>query len=248
MGFPFWLRSAISLYIIIFGFWSVFRKIILRVLSAIPFIIRFIFPYIYQIVEIPVYMLHKKFGDNYYKIDNLMSKIGQKTYLFINKWYITWHNPEKYSLKRALIVYCVCTMFVILPHFFKIDNRMLKLGEEIYIKCENRIALCFEEQQAADKLTMALWKNFEKEMIISKTIDSFLLVRGSPSENNKSTLDWLKDGDVVIWKGKIYFSEDKTGNIEPWIKVMTQSGVEGWIQLRYIQAEEYMNIEFYMVY
>ena len=68
-------------------------------------------------------------------------------------------------------------------------------------------------------------------------VSSFLRVRDIPSTQDCITLDTLKNGAGVTWSGELQFGFAE-GQQEPWIKVITESGVEGWCRLLYLRPED----------
>ena len=77
-------------------------------------------------------------------------------------------------------------------------------------------------------------------------ISTSLLVRDSPSVEEGAILDRLKNGDVVIWRGEMRFSKTDDSHVEPWVKIITESGVEGWSRLFYLHPEPYADVEFWV--
>jgi len=52
-----------------------------------------------------------------------------------------------------------------------------------------------------------------------------------------TTLDTAENEDIVIWNGELTFGLAE-GKQEPWAKVTTESGLEGWARLYYLYPEE----------
>lgn len=70
------------------------------------------------------------------------------------------------------------------------------------------------------------------------------MVRDVPSLENCAVLERLGNGDLVVWRGEMQFSEAEDDHVEPWVKIVTEEGTEGWSRLFYLHPEEYMDVEF----
>lgn len=53
----------------------------------------------------------------------------------------------------------------------------------------------------------------------------------------------LYNDDVVIWTGQMVFAEVNDRSIEPWVKIRTSEGIEGWSRLYYLHPAQYENLD-----
>lgn len=83
-------------------------------------------------------------------------------------------------------------------------------------------------------------------ILVVSGVSSSLLVRDIPSMNNCVVLERLGNGDKVLWTGEIQFSEAEDNHVEPWVKIVTEDGEEGWSRPFYLHPEEYVGVEFYV--
>ncbi len=260
MLLPFWGRVVILLFLVVFIFWSIFGKVVLWFLSVIPFLLRYIFRYIYLLMEIPIAALHKRFGAGFQDIDNLLLQTGEKIDFVFENWYKAWHWSKEYHFGKVILVYIVCVIVTILPTLIKTDNSLLKVGENIYSKCETALILQLEKQgwYAPDKQEVfnqiELTEDeiieielFETSLIVTG-ISTSLLVRDAPSVVEGNILGHLKNNDIVIWHGEMRFSKTDNEQIEPWVKICTVDGVEGWSRLNYLYPVQYENVEYHVTY
>lgn len=260
LSLPFWVRVAILLFILIFVVWQFCGRPILWGLSGIPFLLRKIFHMFYLLIEMPVAALHKKFGMTFGKIDDRMSQIGENIDKLIERWYKAWHMPQKASLKKSLLIYVICIVFIAGPSLIHIDNRLLKTGEILYVCSEAFCINWLEEHGWYNPTVQTAWDQEEQEedeeaenddskiVLIVAGIEDFLLVRDIPSIQDYTVLESLQNNDRVIWNGEMVFAEADEGHIEPWVKVVTVDGVQGWSRLYYLYPEQYANMEFYMAH
>ncbi|MEY8426586.1 SH3 domain-containing protein [Lachnospiraceae bacterium 46-15] len=64
---------------------------------------------------------------------------------------------------------------------------------------------------------------------------------------NSEKLCRLKNGDAVLWRGELVFAEADDEHVEPWVKIVTGDGIEGWSRLFYLHPEEYQGMEFEVI-
>lgn len=251
---PFWFRSVVLVFLVLFLLWGVFGKIIFWILSIVPFLGRKFFQYFYLILEIPIAFFHKKFGLKFYIIDNQLSQVFEKIDQGIHYWYKAWHFPKKKSFIRFLITYVLCMLYIFIPFIIKSNSNILNIGQKTYMYSEAFLIDCLEKQGWKDlnmqytmnqdeDLDVVQTDSFELSLIVSTESSSSLLVRDIPSIEDCVILDELYNDDKVIWKGQMVFSQ--AGEyIEPWAKIETANGVEGWSRLVYLYPEQYEELEF----
>lgn len=258
---PFWARVVLSLFFVIVLLWLILGKIILRILSFIPFVLKKVCWYFYLLLEMPIAILHKRFGSTFGKIDNMLLRAGEKVDTAMQNWYTAWHSPDKIHVGRLLLVYFSCVAFIVLPSFVNVDNKILRFGETTYVHNETRFANWLEEHGWYDSVIKVAWNqdesneddadeyenmedNFEEITLIVSGIDTSLLIRDIPSVEECTILERLQNDDIVTWKGQLAFAEADNEHIEPWVKVITASGAEGWCRLFYLHPDENESKEF----
>lgn len=218
-----------------------------------------VFRAIYWVIEIPVAALHKKLGISFYKIDNLLSQLGAKIDSVLLRWNKAWHFPKKMRLWKSLLVYVVCVAAITFPSLIKVETNIYRKGEYVYLQYESTLINLVEKCGWYNKAeTVSLNHDIQAAQEISEEsevspitlvvsgLKSSLLVRDAPSAKNSIELDRLYNGDTVVWSGMLIFSEMGNGSIEPWVKVITPNGIEGWTRLFYLYPKQYDNTEFYV--
>lgn len=256
---PVWGRAAILLFPFMVVFWRIFRRVILWIMSGIPFLMGKIFRYTYLLFEIPIAALHKEFGSGFHEIDNGLSQMGERLDKLIDQWYTKLHFPKEYQLGKNLLVYGICILFVAIPSFMETDNGILRMGEKAYRNSEIFLLNLMEkhgwynpgvievsvadiQQQVGDEAGQSAFGT----IFVVSGVSSSLLVRDIPSMENCVVLERLGNGDKVLWTGEIQFSEAEDNHVEPWVKIITENGAEGWSRLFYLHPEEYVGVEFYV--
>lgn len=253
---PFWLRATGFLFIV-FVLWRLLGRAILWILSILPFILEKIVILYYHIIEFPISILHKKFGGNFYKADKAAAKFCGRIDSAIHCWYHVWHTKYQFKLKRAITVYCLLLIIIIVPSFVSGKNEVLSIGETIYLSGENFVIRYLDKQEeylAVQKEMEESNRHQETENVMAQDVGigmivygvkSSLLVRDIPDMNEGVTLDRLKNKDRVEWTGELVFAETENNKIEPWVKVKTEGNIEGWSSMYYLYPEDHEELELY---
>lgn len=255
MTLPVWGRAAILLGLFFLILWRMVRKVILRILSVIPFLTGIVFRGIYLFPEWVVSVLHKRCGGYFFHIDNWLSHGAEQIDNRIGKWYKAWHYPGQYSFVRMLFIYLVCVILIGVPSFTKAENKLLLIGEKIYCSGENLCLTVLRRQGDAEKDRHAVKtlgqeiktkSSFETILVVSG-INSSLLVRDQPSLDSGVVLERLHNDDTVVWSGELCFSEADNHHVEPWVKIVTRVGNTGWSRLHYLHPQKYDDREYHVI-
>lgn len=264
MSLPTPVRAAVVMLIFLL-LWAILGKIILFILSIFPWILQWIFKKIYTLVELPFSALHRRLGGIFYGIENRLSKVGKGIDKNIIKWYSFWHNADTNYFGKVFLICFIIVIYISLPQFIKTEHIIINFGEKLYLAGESKIAALLVKQDSFDSskpvaadledqdsetdydssnADLPAENDFEERLIVAG-LKTSLLLRDIPSVQNSVALARLHNGDIVIWKGQLVFSE-VDGRVEPWVKISTSEGVEGWSRLLYLHPEVYENIEFNM--
>ena len=123
----------------------------------------------------------------------------------------------------------------------KLPNAMFQVelenGHQILAHISGKLRMNFIRILPGDKVTIEMSP-------YDLTKGSSLLVRDAPSMTDGSILGRLQNEDTVLWHGEMCFLETDNGQIEPWVKIITVDGIEGWSRLNYLHPIEYENLEF----
>lgn len=260
---PFWLRVVFILFLLIVLFWLVLGKLVLKMLSFIPFLLRKICWLFYLILEMPTAMLHKKYGSIFGKIDNALSHAGEKVDIAVYSWYKSWHFHNKIHVGKLIFVYGLCVAYVVLPSYLNTNNNLLCFGEKTYLHYEEQFFNWVEQHGWYDPTAKPVWEqdkqttddiigtkdavneaDLEETILIVSGVSNSLLMRDIPSVENCVILERLHNDDTVIWNGQMTFAKADNDHIEPWVKVTTSNGTEGWCRLFYLFPEGYEGKEF----
>lgn len=241
---PLWVRSAVA-FSFIFIFWMISGRMVLWVLSLFPFLAGKIFRHLYLLLEIPLDLLHKGSGSVFGEINNWMSRMGGRIDNAMLRWYHAWHSLERPHIGKTMLFCTACVLMV----------NLWNTGKEKFLSTESFLADLIVNQnwydpdavfEAGEDVEESFAETdtdvFEIELVAAG-LDSSLLIRSHPSIDAGEVLGRLYNDDVVIWSGKMTFAEVNDGSIEPWVKIRTLEGIEGWSRLYYLQPTKYENLE-----
>lgn len=247
-GIPYPIRVMLLLFICIVLGWRILRGILIRILSLIPFISEKIFKILFILLEYPVSLLHGRFGKKFGKIDDSYSLVGDKIDKKILNWYKAWRNPKEFKWVGVLICYFVCIAYILTPLIFKTDSSLLNMGEKAYLTFEDHLRQ-WEYERYGEEETAILNDDVDEEkeseiatgdtkVLIAYRLTTSLLVRDIPDVDHGEILTRIYNGNQVHWNGEMVFSQ--VGEIvEPWVKISTSDGIEGWCRLAYLYPEGY---------
>lgn len=259
ISMPLWGRIMVVLAIV-FCVWWIFGKKVFWILSIVPFALKHLFFLIYCIIECPIEFLHRRFGKCFSKLDEVWALIGEKIITKIECWYKIWHTTGVCDFGKILLGYIIVVAYFVIPVFFDLNAEPVAAGKNFYQEMETNFLKCFSEkgwyelkektsepERIVDEQEQ---QNSTEEDIIELVVcglNSTLLVRQIPSTEAGDILDNLYNGDVVIWFGEMVFAEVDEEKIEPWVKIQTEAGIEGWSRLAYLRPVEYKDMEYYVI-
>lgn len=145
------LRLHICWRAVLFGgicflLWLIFSKPLLKIVSIIPYILKKILYGLYLILECPISMLHSKFGSFFGTIDNGLSLISEKGYVFLNKLYDNMKTPKTLFLKQIFIVYLILCAYLLIPMWLHLNEKPFTFWQNSYITNEEKIIQWMENK------------------------------------------------------------------------------------------------------
>ncbi len=249
LSWPLWGRAALVLVTI----WLVLllvRVPLLKMLSLVPFLLKWIFCVVYLLLEWPVSFLHKLLGGMFYRVDNGLSAVGKRVDGWLERWYGTWNRSKSWNPYAALMTVAAlaCYLYIILPPVLHMEEGGWQTrGGLAYLRAEDAFAGWIADQDwyvssVPDAPSDMVPTDEPAQMSLTVyRVSSVLAIRDIPSTVGCTTLDRLSNGSVVNWHGELAFGFAE-GQQEAWVKVTTDSGIEGWGRLNYLHPEEDMEI------
>lgn len=240
----------------VFLLWLLVGRIILWIMSGIPFLLIKLHRLIYCIVQIPISFLHKKFGSALYKADNGVAVIGVHIEDLLQKWYIRWHAKGKTNKKIEILCFIVIYIIIVVPPKVFSNDSVLCIPGNVYCEEESKLANEIEAGQRKKVITdisEEVMQNEDETFEVTEPdlielrvvgIRTALLIRDVPSVERGIALERLKNNDVVKWSGQLIFAETEDNHKEAWVKIISQNGIEGWSRLDYLCPTHYETEEY----
>ena len=239
------VRAAVLMAMFITVFWWFLGKMIIRVASLFPYLLRGAFRGVYLLIEAPVCWVHGRVGSFFYRIDNGLVSVGNRVDIFLQRWYSNWRNPENRHIFLPILIYCVLLIWICIPYREENADIGLFSGQGTYLKVENKLTDWLESydlygEQMEEAVSYEEPERVEKENITESiamkvvTQKDPLSIRDVPSIENCEILENVEKENVVLWKGEMAFGSGSDGRIEPWIRVETSAGTIGWARLIYL--------------
>lgn len=259
LSWPLWGRAALTLGLVLLCSLLICAPL-LKILSLIPFLLKQMARAVYLLLEWLVAILHKLWGGVFYHVDNGLASLGERVDSRLDRWYSAWNKPKSRKPYLILIVgvFTICYLSVIVPPMLHIEEgRWQAKGWSAYLQAEDAFVRWLADHDwyiskpfddpAVSASTEEDPKPSQEVIQIPLTVyrvSGVLAVRDIPSTVECTTLDTLNNGDVATWKGELAFGF-ADGRQEAWVKVTTDSGIEGWSRLNYLCSED--NIELTLV-
>lgn len=240
----------------VFLLWLLVGRIILWIMSGIPFLLIKLHRLIYCIVQIPISFLHKKFGSALYKADNGVAVIGVHIEDLLQKWYIRWHAKGKTNKKIEILCFIVIYIIIVVPPKVFPNDSVLCIPGNVYCEEESKLVNKIEAGQRKKVITdisEEVMQNEDETFEVTEPdlielqvvgIRTALLIRDVPSVERGIALERLKNNDVVKWSGQLIFAETEDNHKEAWVKIISQNGIEGWSRLDYLCPTHYETEEY----
>lgn len=251
LSWPLWGRAALVLAAI----WLVLLLVripLLKLLSLIPFLLKQMFRLLYLLLEWLVSFPHKLLGGMFYRVDNSLAAFGKHVDGWLERWYGGWNKSKSGNPYITLVTIGVlaCYLCVILPPMLHEDERNWQAkGWSTYLRAEDVFVGWLADQGWYVPGNSNNYLSGEPEQVQEAVqipltvyrVTTVLAIRDIPSTEECTTLDTLPNGAVVSWHGELAFGSAE-GRQEAWVKVTTDSGVEGWGRLNYLHPEEDMEL------
>lgn len=243
------IRAAVLIALFIMVFWWILGKVIIRLASFFPYLLRSIFRGIYLLIEAPVCWIHERVGSSFYGIDNGLSGIGAKIDTFLERWYTSWKNPINSHIVLSIMVYGILLIWICVSHNTEGIEEKSFNGQAVYLKVEEKLTdwleahnlygqtieevANFEESEQEEKVGLE-----EKEPVYIQ-----LNERGKRGSNIRSETNLDNDDNIiggVNAESEILYCGEWTYDGERyWIRVyIPDDDVEGWLSGNLIEREQ----------
>lgn len=162
-----------------------------------------------------------------------------------------WHQSKDRNGILLIIIVFMLVGWIFIP--YQQEGKFVN-GQIVYQNLEGRFIDLLKEHGWYREETMETIENSELNSVdatkmqqgivfVVVTARDPLSVRDVPSLEDGEILDQVKKNDTVLCTGEMTFGMGKNGNMEPWVKVETTTGVEGWARLMYLYPQEEQNLK-----
>lgn len=256
LSWPLWGRAALVLGSVLLVLLLV-RVPLLKLLSLIPLLLKWIFRAVYLLLEWLISLLHKLLGGMFYRVDNALASFGGRVDGWLERWYRAWNKSNAWNPYSALVAIAVlaCYLYIILPPMLRMEENCWQTrGWSVYLSAEDTFVKWMADRGWYAPDTPGNYPDAEpvsgepepsrapvQISLIVYRVPNVLAIRDIPSTEGSESLAQLPNGAVVTWNGELAFGPAK-GQREPWVKVTTDVGIEGWGRLNYLYPEENMEL------
>lgn len=234
------VRAAVIMALVLIVFWWGLGKVIVRLASFLPYLLRIVFKRIYLLIEVPVCWIHDRAGSFFHDIDNGLARGGDKIDTFFGRWYACWRDPKSRHIFLSVVIYCALLIWICIP--YNADARSFS-GQPAYLSLEGKLTHWLETHDLYAAYTEEVMSHDEPESIEDNIAESIVMkvitqkdplsVRDIPATENCEILERVEKESTVLWKGDLAFGSGSNG-IEPWARVETPEGTIGWARLMYL--------------
>ena len=133
------IRAAVLIALFIIVFWWILGKVIVRLASFFPYLLKRIFRGIYLLIEAPVCWIHERVGSSFYEIDNGLSGTGKKIDTFLERWYTNWKNPVNSHIVLSIMIYGILLIWICVSHDTEGTEEKAFNGQAVYLKVEDKL-------------------------------------------------------------------------------------------------------------
>ncbi len=133
------IRAAVLIALSIIVFWWVLGKVIIRLASFFPYLLRGVFRGMYLLIEVPICWIHERVGSFFYWIDNGISGVGNKIDTFLERWYMRWKNPKNNHIFLSILIYFILLIWICIPYRSEEADVKSFSGQPVYLRVENKL-------------------------------------------------------------------------------------------------------------
>ena len=132
---PISVRCTIFLFIVLVLYW-IFGRLMLKVLSLIPWALNKFAHVLYYLIEMPISALHNSMGGVFGSIDqgwaNSMNRFCSYTESLRSKM----RNPKEMYNGRVFLVFLAISAYLLIPMYFELNEHIFTFWQEPYIARE----------------------------------------------------------------------------------------------------------------
>lgn len=243
------IRAAVLIALFIIFFWWILGKVIIRLASFFPYLLKKFFRGMYLLIETPVCWIHERIGSLFYGIDNGLSGIGKKIDTFLEQWYTGWRNPVNSHIVLSVVIYGILLIWICASHYTEgIETKPFN-GQAVYLKAENKLTDWLEAHnlygQQIEEVDNFGEPELEEEAAFEEKEPVYIRLneRGKRGSNIRSEIDLNNDNNIIAGVNAeseiLYLNEWTYDGERYWVRVhISDNDVEGWLSGNLIETEQ----------
>lgn len=167
------MRTACVFFFSVFLLGLLVGKYLLHLLSFVPFLLDKLLRGIYILIELPVNTFHRKFGGNFYDIENAIARAAEKMESLLIRWHNRWLHA-KTSILLVLAIYLGTVLFTgVIPLLAGTMNAPIAKGGRLYLQLESKLI-----ERAEDHGWYVTPEKIIQNSVFMKIDDTHILKKG----------------------------------------------------------------------
>lgn len=128
--------QATMFFGVLFLLWCILGRLLLKLASIFPWLLKKISFGIYMILEFPVSILHSKFGSVFGDIDQGLTTGTEKVCEFMDKLFGKMNKPKTIYGGWAFVIYIVIGAYLLIPISANLTEKPFTFWQESYTEKE----------------------------------------------------------------------------------------------------------------
>jgi hypothetical protein len=137
---------AVLFFGALFFTWLIFGRLILKLLSIVLWLFQKVFIGLYQLLEIPISALHRKFGTSFEIIDQGLTTFAEKVCAFTEMIYGKMKKPESILGGKLFGIYILMCAYFLVPLWANLTEKPFTFWQKAYVKNEASVVSLMERK------------------------------------------------------------------------------------------------------
>ena len=150
---PIGVRFTVFLSVLLVLYWF-FGRMIYKLLSLIPLLLKKLSYALYLLLEIPVSILHSSVGGVFSTIGQGMSTVFGKVHSSLDRCYNALRSPTTTHGGKAFLIFLLLGVYLIVPNMAGLYTDIFTFWEDAYLEQENRVVTFVEGMDWFTEATM----------------------------------------------------------------------------------------------
>ena len=144
LALPIGVRLTLFLAIMLVIWW-IFGRLVLKLLSLIPMLLKHITIIVYFLIELPISFCHKLAGGMFAAIDQGIANLFDNISTGFHKLYLLASKPKAYR-RTAFYIFLVLAIYLTVPHYAGLNEKIFSFWQEEYLRSEQQVVVYINEK------------------------------------------------------------------------------------------------------